>query len=249
MSQSSKKIEWCHVRLGEDLNWWVSEVSDPIHWDVDGLGIIDPRQMSYILEQCDTLRDYGLDADLLDEAFFSMRIGEEIEDQQLILKRTPESLLEDENMLFALPDIIDEEKGPFADFLDHITKARVKLLNELIEFDQNLTVDELEEEIRERMNQDYMEGKAVHPYSEITAILDYVPNGYELDEDERPDRDKEDIDDIPDFEEDETLEEDETMKWDEEEEEEDEDDEDSDSDSDDEDEDKESDDEGKDDRR
>lgn len=226
------------MRLGEDLNWWVSEVSDPIHWDVDGLGIIDPRQMSYILEQCDTLRDYGLDPDLLDEAFFSMRIEEEIEDQQLKLVRTPESLLEDENMLFALPDIIDEEKGPFADFLDHITKARVKLLNELIEFDQNLTVDELEEEIRERMNQDYMEGKAVHPYSEITAILDYVPSGYELDEDERPDPDKEEIDDIPDFEEDETLEEDETMKWDEEEEnDEDEEEDDSDSDSDDDDDD------------
>lgn len=214
------------MRLGEDLNWWVTEVSDPINWDVDGLGIIDPRQMSYILEQCDTLRDYGLDPDIVDEAFFSMKIAEELDDQQLRLSRTPESLLEDQNMLFALPDIIDEEKGPFADFLDHTTKARVKLLNDLIEFDQNLTVDELEEAIRERMNQDYMEGRAVHPFSEITAILDYVPDGYELDDDERDPSADEDIDDIPDFEEEEAIEEDETMKWDEEEEEEENDDED-----------------------
>lgn len=221
MSQISKKIEWCKVRLGDDSNWWVTEVSDPIHWDVDGLGIIDPRQMSYILEQCDALREYGLDADLVDEAFYTMAIDAEAEEDQVRLLRTQDSLLEDDATFFGLPDIIDEEKGPFADFLDHITKARVKLLNDLIEFDQSLTVDELEEEIRERMNQDYMEGKAVHPFTEISAILDYVPDGYELDDDERAASDDEEIDDIPDFEEEtETIEEDETMKWDDDEDEE-----------------------------
>jgi hypothetical protein len=121
-----------------------------------------------------------------------------------------------------MPDVIDEEKGPYADFLDQITRFRVKMLNDLIEFDQNLTVDELEDEIRERQNQDYMEGKAVHPFQEVISILEYVPEGYELDEDEPTKRDEEDIEDIPDFVEDETekIEEDETMRWDDEEEEE-----------------------------
>ena len=27
------------MRLGEDHNWWVDEVSDPVHWDVDALSI------------------------------------------------------------------------------------------------------------------------------------------------------------------------------------------------------------------
>ncbi len=233
MPQRSQKLEWCLTRIGEDMNWWVTEVSDPIHWDVDGLGIIDPRQMSYILEQCDALREYGFDPDIVDEAFCTLRIDREEKDEAVRLIHTPESLLEDDNMHFALPDVIDEEKGPYADFLDHITRFRVKMLNDLIEFDQNLTVDELEEEIRERQNQEYMEGKAVHPFVEVVSILEYVPEGYELDDDEPAKPGKDDIDDIPDFEEeDEKIEEDETMRWDEDEEEEDEDDEEDESDED-----------------
>ncbi|MGA1205209.1 MAG: hypothetical protein ACO3ZW_05300 [Opitutales bacterium] len=224
MAKSSNKLEWCLVRIGEDMNWWVTEVSDPIHWDVDGLGIVDPRQMGYILEQCDALREYGFDADIVDQAFCSLRIDSETKNEQVKLVLTSESLLEDDNKHFALPDIIDEEKGPYADFLDQITRFRVKMLNDLIEFDRNLTVDELEDEIRERQNQEYMEGKAVHPFQEIVSILEYVPEGYELDEDEPTTRDEEDIDDIPEYEEeDEKLEEDETMRWDEDDEEEEED--------------------------
>jgi hypothetical protein len=221
MPKNSKKIDWCIVRLGEDLNWWVTEVSDPLHWDVDGLGILDPRQISYILEQCDALREYGFDADLVDEAFISLKIDKEEKDQLVRLQRTRESLLEDDNTHFALPDIIDEEKGPYADFIDAITRFRVKLLNDLIDFDRNLTVDELEEEIRERQNQEYMEGKAVHPFQEVIAILEYVPFGYELDDDEPVAAAEEDIDDLPDFEEpeEETIVEDETMRWDDDEEE------------------------------
>ncbi|MCC5806953.1 MAG: hypothetical protein JJU00_11560 [Opitutales bacterium] len=222
MSQSNPKLEWCVVRLGEDLNWWVTEISDPVHWDVDGLGVIDPRQMSYILEQCDLLREYGFDADLLDEAFFAFGIDREEKDGTVRIVRTRDSLLEDDTVLFCLPDVIDEEKGPYADFLDQITKFRVKLLNDLIDFDENITVDEIEEDIRERQNQEYMEGRAVHPFNEITAILDYVPEGYELEDEDTPKSGDEEIDDLPDFEDedDEKIEEDETMRWDDDEEEE-----------------------------
>jgi hypothetical protein len=206
------------------MNWWVTEVSNPIHWDVDGLGVVDPHQISYILEQCDSLREYGFDADIVDEAFCSLKIESEQKKEQVKLAYAKASLLEDDNNHFALPDIIDEEKGPYADFLDQITRFRVKMLNDLIEFDQNLTVDELEDEMRERQNQDFMEGKAVHPFQEIVSILEYVPQGYELDDDE-PSKRSDDIDEIPDFVEDESekLVEDETMRWDEDEEEEEED--------------------------
>ncbi|NDV62103.1 hypothetical protein G0Q06_06560 [Puniceicoccales bacterium CK1056] len=222
MPSKNQKLDWCLARIGEDMNWWVVEVSDAIHWDVDGLGLIDPRQMSYILEQCDALREYGFDADLVDEAFISLKIEKEEKKEKVRLVKNKESLLEDDNTHFALPDVIDEEKGPYADFLDTITRFRVKMLNDLIEFDQNLTVDELEDEIRERQNQEYMEGKAVHPFVEVISILEYVPEGYELDEDESAKGDEDEIDDIPEFKEEESekLEEDETMRWDEEEEEE-----------------------------
>ena len=33
MLNATNQIEWCTVKLGEDMNWWVMEVSDDIHWD------------------------------------------------------------------------------------------------------------------------------------------------------------------------------------------------------------------------
>ncbi len=211
------------------MNWWINEISDPIHWDVDGLGIIDPRQFQYILDLLEPLSDYGLLTEIVEEAFYSFGIDEIEEDKTILLKRIKDSILDSEEQIFALPDVLDEEKGPYADFLDHITKLRIKMLNDLIDFSKNLTVEELEEEIREAQNADYIEGRASHFFNEITAILEYVPEGFELDEDEENrgpksedeelEKDLADVDAGTDV--DENIEADETMKWDEEEEEED----------------------------
>ena len=46
MAKGTPQLEWCIVRLGEDHNWWVTEVSDSVRWDADGLSIIDPRQVA-----------------------------------------------------------------------------------------------------------------------------------------------------------------------------------------------------------
>lgn len=222
MAISSPKLTWCIVRLGEDVNWWVQEISDEIHWDLDGLSILDPRQMAHIIDLVDPLREYGFNPDMLESAFYAFAIKEDLGEGRIKLKRTSESLLESEEHLFALPDIIDEEKGPYADFLDHVTKLRVKMLNDLIDFESHLTVDELEEELRERQNNDFMEGRATHVFEELTNILEYVPDGYELDSDEeaqsRPAAAEDEIeDDFPEVD-DENIEEDETMRWDEDEE-------------------------------
>ena len=176
--------------------------------------------MGYVIEQCDALREYGFDADMIEQAFFAFTIDKEEKNKCIRLRRTPESILEDEATLFALPNVMDEEKGPYADFLDAITKSRVRMLNDLIDFEQGLTVEELEDEMRERQNADYMEGKAVHYFAEVISILEYVPTGFELEEDERPKVADEDIVDIPDLEDTgEKLVEDDTMKWDEDEDE------------------------------
>ena len=90
--------------------------------------------------------------------------------------------------------------------------------------------EELEEEIRESQNDDFMEGRATHFFTEITSILEYVPEGFELDsdeeraasesEDEALEKDLADVEvDASTDEGEETLVADETMKWDEEEEE------------------------------
>lgn len=210
------------------MNWWIHEISDSVHWDVDGLGIIDPRQFQYIIDLLEPLSDYGLQNELVDDAFYSFGIDKVEKDKTVLLKRVQDSILESEDPLFALPDVLDDEKGPYADLLDHITKLRVKMLNDLIDFSQSLTVEELEEEIREAQNADFLEGRASHFFSELTAILEYIPEGFELDEDdvskpksedEELEKDLADVDAVTD----EKIEEDETMKWDEEEEEEDED--------------------------
>lgn len=227
MANASKILEWCIVRLGEDHNWWVEEVSDPIRWDVDGLSIVDPRQAAHLIELVDPLRDYGFDQDIFESAFIPFRIEKEAGDGKIRLKRVKDSILETEEKLFCLPDIVDEENGPYADLLDHLTRCRVKMLNDLFEFENKLSLDEVEDEIREEQNASFMEGKAIHSFDELCAILDYMPAGYDADDDEErgPKSEiEEEGDDIPDIEDtdedEEALKGDTSLKWDEDEEEE-----------------------------
>ena len=217
MAKGSPQLEWCIVRLGEDHNWWVHEVSDPVHWDVDGLSIIDPRQVDHIIELIEPLREYGFNSDVFERAFIPFRISKDLGKGRVRLARTKQPLLESEEKLFALPDVIDEENGPYADFLDHITRLRVKLLNDLLDFEEKLTVDEVEDQLRETQNNDFIEGRAVHLFQEITAILDFMPAGHGDDEEEpRKASAEDDDDDLPEVEEgeEEKLKGDASLKWD-----------------------------------
>jgi hypothetical protein len=226
MAKPSPKLLWCIIRFGEDLNWWVKEISDDVHWDVDGLSIVDPKQMGYILDLLDPLREYGLSTDLVEAAFIPFQIQGTNPDKTVKLVRVNESFFESDEVLFGLPDVVDEEKGPYADFIDHITKLRVKFLNDNIEFEQKLTIDELEEQVKDAQQQAFMEGRALHVFQEISDILEFVPDGYELASDEeaspKSGSDEEDIDvgEGFDLDSDEKIEEDETMRWDDDEEEE-----------------------------
>lgn len=226
MANSTTSLDWCVVRLGEDHNWWVTEVSDSVRWDVDGLSIIDPRQVDHLIDSVDPLRDYGFDEDLLDVAFITFRIDKDLGDGKVRLKRVKDSIFDTDEKLFTLSDIVDDENGPYADLLDHLTRCRVKLLNDVIDFESPLTVDEVEDEIREDQNASFIEGKAVHSFDELTAIIDYTPAGFETDDDDDgKDSDEEDVGDtdLPDIDEEgeKSLKGDSSLKWDEDDEEED----------------------------
>lgn len=212
MAKLPPQLNWCIVRLGKDMNWWVTETSDPIHWDTDGLSILDPRQVSHMLELCEPLRDYGFDLDLVDHAFFTFRIDKEVKDGHIRLIRLRDSLLTSEEKLFALPDILNEDKSPYAELLDELIKARTKLLNDTLSLEQPLTTDEIEEILQERAGSDYIEGRALHIFTELDAILEYVPDGFEDEMDDHKSAKTSAADDIPDVEE-EQLEQDETMRW------------------------------------
>lgn len=204
------------------MNWWVKEVSDEVHWDVDGLSIIDPRQMSHLIDLAEPLREYNFDQDIMDRAFIAFKIQKDLGDGIVRLVRTKESFFDTDEPLFALPDVVDEVNGPYADLMNHITRVRVKMLNDIINFEQNLTIDELEEELREEENNSFIEGRNVHMFDELTGILDYVPAGWELDGDDAEESSKEeDIENFPEIDEKETkkISESENLKWDEEEEE------------------------------
>jgi hypothetical protein len=221
MAKATSTLDWTIVRLGEDHNWWVAETSDPVRWDVDGLSIIDPRQLQHLIELVDPLRDYGFDQDVFEAAFIPFRIDKDLGNAKVRLRRVKESLFDSEEKLFGLPDILDEENGPYADLLDHLTRCRVKMLNDLFNFESKLSVDEVEDEIREDQNSNFIQGKAVHTFEELTSILDYMPAGYDADE-EAPAKDIEDEgdDDLPELDEaeEEKLKNDESLKWDEDEE-------------------------------
>lgn len=230
MANSSAILDWCIVRLGEDHNWWVDEVSDPVRWDTDGLSIIDPRQASHLIELCEPLRDYGFDQDLFEAAFIPFRIEKEAGNARIRLKRVKDSVFDSDEKLFILADVVDDENGPFADLLDHLTRCRVKLLNDVFKFESKLTVDEVEDELREEQNASFIEGKAVHVFDELCAILDFTPAGFDEDDDEgdrvAASEDDAEIDDadLPDVddEDDEAIKNDASLKWDEDEETEDE---------------------------
>ena len=228
MAKAISTLDWCIVRLGEDHNWWVAETSDPVRWDVDGLSIVDPRQLAHLIELVDALRDYGFDQDIFESAFIPFRIDKDLGSGKVRLKRMKESVFESDEKLFVLPDVIDEENGPYADLLDHLTRCRVKMLNDLFAFESKLSVDEVEDEIREDQNSHFIQGKAVHTFEELTAILDYMPAGYDGDE-EAPAKGIEEAedDDLPELDEaeEEKLKNDESLKWDEDDDEKEEDDE------------------------
>ncbi|MFT3831573.1 MAG: hypothetical protein QM691_17900 [Opitutaceae bacterium] len=218
MAKSTPTLDWAIIRLGDDHNWWVEELSDTVHWDVDGLSIIDPRQIDHVVELCEPLREYGLDLDDIDTAFIPFRIDKDLGNGRVRLMRVRDSFLESEEKLFALPDVVDEENGPYADFLDQITRARVKMLNDLFDFEQKLTVDEVEDQLREEQNNRFMESKAVHLFEEVIAILDFVPEGWESDDDTPAkaavEEEEDEFPDIEDDEEEEKLKGDSSLRWD-----------------------------------
>ena len=225
-NKTGPSLDWCAVRLSDDENWWVDEISDKENWDIEDLGIIDPKQFLYINELLDSMNEFGLDSQIVDNAFFTFEIKEELKGGKIRLERVRDSLLKADDLLFALPDVLDEEKGPFADFLNHISQVRVAMLNDLVDFSESYTQDEMEEVLSEKQNNDFLEGKRSHFSDEIISILEFVPEGYALDDDIKDEDEEKSEDDYSDIEDDlvevsdkeEKLLPDEDLKWEEDEE-------------------------------
>ncbi|MDC0368715.1 hypothetical protein OAN13_03380 [Opitutales bacterium] len=201
MKKTSPSLDWCIVRCDEDNKWWVDSISDEENWDIENLGIIDPKQFIHMNELLDSMTEFGLQSQMVDEAFFTFEISEEVPGKKVKLERVRDSLLKAEDMLFALPDVLDEEKGPYADFMNHVTQVRVAMLNDLIEFAEPYTIEEMEEVLSEKQNNDFLEGRRSHFSDELVSILEFVPDGFEIDSDldDEKDADKEGEEDYSDL--------------------------------------------------
>jgi hypothetical protein len=101
------------------------------------------------------------------------------------------------------------------------------MLNDLIDFVEPYTLEEMEEVLAEKHNNDFLEGKRSHFSDELFAILEFVPEGFAIDTDLDDDTDKnKDEEDYSDLEtelievsdKEEKLLPDSDLKWDEEEE-------------------------------
>ena len=182
MATATPKLEWCTISFDNESMWWVQTVNKDIHWDFDELGIIDPRQLSHILELLDSMREYGIQEDIVEKAFFKFRLEKEMTRQKFRLERTRDSLYDPDQVLFVLPDDMDEESGPFEDFMKHALRLRVRMLNDLIESDQPLTVEEVDAQIREAQSKDLIEDQNIHCFTAITAVLEYTPDGLDSDD-------------------------------------------------------------------
>lgn len=222
MANQTNKLKWCKARVGKDNNWWVYETSDKVNWDYDGISVLDPRQAAHMVEALQSIKDYGLDENIVENAFYTFSIDSKDGDKGVKLVLTNESVMDPTEQVFLFPNTLDDERSHYAEFLNHITSLQVKMLNDTFHFEEDLTIEDLEDEVREHYNSDYMEGKAIHAFYEIMDILEYVPDGYSLEDDDSDedddDSDEDEYDEIEDLPDDEYIEQDDTMHWDDEDE-------------------------------
>lgn len=185
------KFAWCISHLGNDGNWWIKEVSEDRNWDFETPSLLSPEQVQMVLKQSKAeLEPYGISTDDWNEAFYRFRVDKHLNDGCVRLVRTVERLASEENkkgsekneekLLFALPNEVEEDCHPYVDFLDKLIKARTALLNDRINFVKKLSADEVKEMLDDAHRSLYFEGASLHVFREISDILNYVPSGFEL---------------------------------------------------------------------
>lgn len=212
---TTDKSSWCIIRLGEDYNWWVHESSDDVHCDTEYAGILDPKQLERVSDLLSALRPYGLKDEVVNNALVLFSIDKEMPKEMLRVTETKDNIFNPRESIFGLPNVLGEQEGPFIEFLDHIIALRIKLLNASLDFQQPLNIEEIEDILHAEQQERYISGIKMHVFDEIMSILDYVPTGYSLDDEDGDEiKDEQELD-LSDFDDDvdESIEIDEETNW------------------------------------
>jgi hypothetical protein len=168
-------LRWITIRLGEDFNWWLQDTSAELSTDTRNRGVLDPRQVSHIIEALDEYRPFGFRAQLLTGAFQLFTLESEISEGVLRLAAEDADLYQDRAQLFALPLITDEGQGAYYDLLDAISAARIRKINATHRFARECTEDEMQEELNALDSDRYFASESIHAFDEINEILEWSP--------------------------------------------------------------------------
>jgi hypothetical protein len=167
--------KWITVRLGDDLNWWLAESSTDVYRDEGARGLLDPRQVSHLVETLDKYRPYGYDHKLLSAAFQLFEVESELDEDRLRLAPVDLDICESGQQLFALPLVGDEESGAYYQLLDAIAAAHIRKLNSTHQYARVYADLEMQEELDALDRDRYFSSDNIHCFDEINEILEWSP--------------------------------------------------------------------------
>ena len=139
------------IRLGDDFNWWLDRTADESPLPPADHGLLDPRQVRHLVEALAEYRRHGLDPRQITGAFH----------------------------LFALPAIDADGDGPYFDFLDALSAARIRRLNATGHYLRDCTVDEMQDELDTLDHDRYFNADQIHVFDQINEILAWSPAEWE----------------------------------------------------------------------
>ena len=163
------------IRLGEDFNWWIAPSPEEPDQPQDNNGVLDPRQVRYLAQALEQYRGHGLRPALLAAAFKMFEVEAEVSEGLLRLASSEEKFSTEGPELFALPVTSDDGEGPYQDFLDAISEARVRHLNKTHHFARECSVMEMDEELAALDSDRYFCAERIHVFNEINEILEWSP--------------------------------------------------------------------------
>jgi hypothetical protein len=167
--------KWVIAHLGDDQNWWLDEVSSDIHSGEGSRGLLDPRQIDYLLKTLEEYRPHGYDSRLFNVAFQSFRVESELDDDRLRLAPVDQNIGQSSDQRFALPLTGDYETGLYYEFLDAITAARIRRLNATHHYARQCTDWEMQEELDALDRDRYSASEDIHCFDEIEEIIQWSP--------------------------------------------------------------------------
>lgn len=170
---------WIVIRLDEDMNWWLDETSDDMDRSSRDRSILDPRQVSHLVEALDQYRPHGLRPEQFAAAFQVYAMQSELSDGRLKLILTDESIIDTGAQLFALPLIGEEDAGAYSKFVDTISAARVRLLNKTHHYARDCTELDMLEELDALDRDRFFSAETMHVFDEINEILEWSPAEWE----------------------------------------------------------------------